>query len=69
MPEEAMMAFRNCVENSAAAVDIFEFDVRITKDDALILLHDVTLDRTSDCEEVFGETDVRPEKKSPGDPV
>ena len=64
MPEETMMAFRNCVENSAAAVDIFEFDVRITKDDALILLHDVTLDRTSDCEEVFGETDVRPENKT-----
>ncbi len=59
-----MMAFRNCVENSEAAADIFEFDVRITGDGVLVLLHDSTLDRTSDCEEVFGETGVRPEDKT-----
>ena len=30
----------------------------------LILLHDDTLDRTSDSAEVFGEEDVRPEDKT-----
>lgn len=63
-PEETMMAFKNCAENPDFNVDVFEFDLHITKDDVLILLHDDTLDRTSDCEEVFGETDVRPETKT-----
>lgn len=58
------MAFRNCAENQDFHVDIFEFDLHITKDGVLILLHDGTLDRTSDCESVFGETDVRPENKT-----
>lgn len=64
MPEETMMAFKNCVENESFNTDVFEFDLHITKDGVLILLHDDTLDRTSDCEEVFGEEDVRPEDKT-----
>lgn len=64
MPEETMMAFENCVENPAFNVDFFEFDLHITRDDVLVLLHDDVLDRTSDCEMVFGETDVRPEDKT-----
>lgn len=63
-PEETMMAFKNCAENSAFSIDVFEFDLHITSDDVLVLLHDDTLDRTSDCEEVFGEKDVRPETKT-----
>ena len=63
-PEETMMAFANCVENPDFQVDVFEFDLHITKDGVLVLLHDDTLDRTSDCEAVFGETDVRPENKT-----
>lgn len=63
-PEETMMAFKNCAENPNFGIDVFEFDLHITKDDVLILLHDDTLDRTSDCEEVFGETEVRPETKT-----
>lgn len=63
-PEETMMAFRNCAENDEFKIDVFEFDLHITKDDQLVLLHDDTLDRTSDCEKVFGETDVRPEDKT-----
>ena len=63
-PEETMMAFRNCAENPAFSVDVYEFDLHITADGALVLLHDDTLDRTSDCETVFGETDVRPENKT-----
>lgn len=61
-PEETMMAFRNCAENSDFTIDWFEFDLHITKDDVLVLLHDDTLDRTSDSETVFGRKDVRPEE-------
>ena len=61
-PEETMLAFEACLNNFN--VDYFEFDLHITKDDVLILLHDATLDRTSNCEEVFGETNVYPETKT-----
>lgn len=63
-PEETLMAFRNCVEQEEFAIDVFEFDLHITRDDVLVLLHDDTLDRTSDSLAVFGETDVRPENKT-----
>lgn len=63
-PEETLMAFRNCAENPEFSVDVFEFDLHITADGQLVLLHDDTLDRTSDSVEVFGETEVRPENKT-----
>ena len=63
-PEETMMAFRNCAENGEFSVDVFEFDLHITADDQLVLLHDDTLDRTSDSAEVFGEENVRPENRT-----
>lgn len=63
-PEETMLAFKNCAENPAFSIDVFEFDLHITKDKQLILLHDDTLDRTSDSVEVFGEKKVRPENKT-----
>ena len=63
-PEETLMAFRNCVENPEISIDVLEFDLHITADEQLVLLHDDTLDRTSDSVEVFGETDVRPENKT-----
>lgn len=63
-PEETMMAFKNCAENPNFTINVFEFDLHITKDDVLVLLHDDTLDRTSDCAEVFGEEEVRPETKT-----
>lgn len=63
-PEETMMAFKNCAENPNFSIDVFEFDLHITKDDVLVLLHDDTLDRTSDSEEVFGEKEVKPENKT-----
>ena len=62
MPEETMMAFKSCVEATDFAVDYFEFDLHITKDDVLVLLHDGELDRTSDCQDVFGREHVRPEE-------
>ncbi len=43
-PENTMEAFRAAVE---AGVDQVETDIRITKDGELVLIHDATLDRTT----------------------
>ena len=59
MPEETMMGLRWCAENTEFRPDWFEFDLHITKDDVLVLLHDDELDRTSDSEKVFGRAHVR----------
>ena len=61
MPEESMMAFENCVTNPDFNVDVFEFDLHITKDEQLVLLHDDTLDRTTNSLEVFGVKEAKPE--------
>lgn len=63
-PENTMMAFKNCIESEDFDVDIFEFDLHITKDNQLILLHDNTLDRTTNSVAVFGEADVIPSEKT-----
>ena len=63
-PENTMNAFKLGIEEATTGgytVDIWEFDLHITKDGELILLHDHTLDRTSDSEQVFGVSDARPE--------
>ena len=60
-PENTLMAFEGCVSSKDFKTDIFEFDLHITKDGELILLHDDTLDRTTNSEEVFGVTGARPE--------
>ncbi len=62
MPEETMAAFKNCAENPDFKIDTFEFDLHITKDDVLVLLHDDTLDRTSNSAEIFGKEEARPEE-------
>lgn len=59
-PENTLMAFEGCVEDSSFKTDIYEFDLRLTKDNQLILLHDKNFDRTSNSEEVFGEKKVLP---------
>ncbi len=54
-PEETKAAFRQCMENEAGyKVDIVEFDVHLTSDDHLVLMHDHEIDRTSNGEEVYG---------------
>ena len=60
-PENTMLAFQNCVNAETFRTDIFEFDLHITKDGELILLHDDTLDRTTDAADVFGVAGARPE--------
>ncbi|MBQ2758084.1 MAG: hypothetical protein IJF31_06305 [Clostridia bacterium] len=56
-PENTMEAFRAAVE---AGVDQVETDIRITADGALVLIHDATLDRTTNgtglvCEHTLEE--------------
>ena len=60
-PENTMMAFEGCIESETFRTDIFEFDLHITKDGELILLHDNTLDRTTNSRDVFGISGARPE--------
>ncbi|MBX2844233.1 MAG: glycerophosphodiester phosphodiesterase family protein [Flammeovirgaceae bacterium] len=43
-PENSIKAVSNCVD---LGVEIVEIDVRMTKDSALIVMHDLTLERTS----------------------
>ncbi len=57
-PEETMQAFKLCVEATEYTVDILEFDLHITKDGHLVLLHDDTIDRTSNGIEHFGEKKI-----------
>lgn len=45
-PENTMLAFRNAVR---LGVDELETDVQLTRDGQLVLLHDDTLDRTTNC--------------------
>ncbi len=57
-PENTMMALKACVQSQDYALDMFEFDLHLTADGVLVLLHDGTLDRTSDAQEVFGRPNV-----------
>ena len=43
-PENSLMAIQNCID---LGVNMVEIDLKITKDNQLILLHDNTLDRTT----------------------
>ncbi len=45
-PEETMVAMRNAVRLGA---DVIEADANITSDGEIVLIHDGTLDRTTDC--------------------
>ncbi len=54
-PQNTLMAFENILANSETiGVDTLEFDVQITKDGELVLLHDLTYDGTTNAEEAFG---------------
>ncbi len=54
-PEETLLAMETCLNDEDISVDIFEFDLRLTADKQLVLIHDLELDETSDAKEVFGE--------------
>lgn len=56
VPENTMMAFEYVLENQdTLGVDTFEFDVQITADGEIILLHNLTYDDTTNAVEEFGK--------------
>ena len=58
-PQNTLMAFEEVLkQNDKYGVDTYEFDVQVTKDGKLIILHDLTYDSTSNAVEEFGHTDV-----------
>lgn len=59
-PQNTLMAFEYVLEQrNTLGVDVFEFDVHITADGELVLLHDTTYDATSNAVEAFGHKDVK----------
>lgn len=60
-PQGTMMAFEGCVNSQTFETDIIEFDVRLTADDKLIILHDETLDEVTNAIEHFGKAENYPE--------
>lgn len=52
-PEETKAAFKRCIETADYKVDVLEFDLHLTKDGKLVLLHDHELGRTSNGEDLF----------------
>lgn len=62
-PEETLSAFKLCME-SDYRVDIVEFDLHLTKDGHLVLMHDHEVDRTSDGPAVFGKKNVKIQDKT-----
>lgn len=62
-PENTMQAFKY-YEDVNYKIDILEFDVQLTADDELVLLHDPNLDRTSNSREHFGEKKVKIRQKT-----
>ncbi len=45
-PENSLQSIKNCIE---MGVDMVEIDIHETKDGALVLMHDVTIDRTTNA--------------------
>jgi glycerophosphoryl diester phosphodiesterase len=46
VPENTLAAFRQSIERG---VPIIELDLRVTRDRKLVVMHDLTVDRTTDC--------------------
>ena len=51
-PENTMLAFKKAVEAGATGI---ELDVHLTKDGEIVIIHDETLDRTTDSRGLVGE--------------
>ncbi len=59
VPQNTLMAFQKMLEeNEEYGVDTYEFDVQLTADGELIVLHDLTYDATSNAVEEFGHKNV-----------
>ena len=58
-PQNTLMAFEKVLtENDKLGVDTYEFDVQVTKDGKLIIMHNLTYDATSNAVEEFGRENV-----------
>ena len=55
MPEETLMAMKHWVQHPEVAIDMYEFDLRMTADGQLVLFHNKDLDRTTDSATVYGQ--------------
>ncbi|MDR0854960.1 MAG: hypothetical protein LBN25_01170 [Christensenellaceae bacterium] len=64
-PENTLAALKSCfaAENDYV-VDVIEFDIHMTLDGVPVLLHDDTLDRTSNAVELFNHKGVKAEYKT-----
>jgi glycerophosphoryl diester phosphodiesterase len=60
-PEHTLEAYRLAIEQGA---DYVEQDLQVTKDGVLVCLHDLTLERTTNVEEVFPDR-YRADEKNP----
>lgn len=59
-PQNTLMAFEKMLEeNDKYGVDTYEFDVSLTADGELIVLHNLTYDATSNAVEAFGHENVK----------
>lgn len=67
-PENTMKAIKTCLNSMNGSdpydVDVLEFDLHLTKDRQLILLHDENFDRTTNSVEVWGKEGVLPRDKT-----
>lgn len=59
-PENTMLAFKKAIETGA---DGIEFDVHLTKDGELVIIHDETLERTTDGKGLVKDKTLRELKK------
>jgi glycerophosphoryl diester phosphodiesterase len=54
-PENTLAAYKKCADNNLD----WETDLNLTSDGEIILMHDMTLDRTTDAETVFGRNNIK----------
>lgn len=59
-PENTIRSFERAIEIGA---DVVEFDVRYTKDNELVILHDISLDRTTNGKGLLCDWDWKEAKK------
>ncbi|MCD4692255.1 MAG: DUF5060 domain-containing protein, partial [Calditrichales bacterium] len=59
-PENTLAAFKKCADSNLD----WETDLNLTADGKIILMHDKTLDRTTNAETVFGSTNIQVNSKT-----
>jgi glycerophosphoryl diester phosphodiesterase len=55
LPENTLAAFRQSIANG---VTIIELDLRVTRDGQIVVVHDLTVDRTTDCSGAVAKMDL-----------